>query len=256
VGVAAQGAVDVQAGIMRFAPPMPGWTDVPLREALRKMLDIPVLIEHDPNCLALAERWFGAAAAAEDVLCIGLSDGVGMGILLHGEIFRGAQQMAGEFGHITVDPDGPPCACGDRGCIEAFCSVSAVHKAVRDNPAQQSTALREIIAQRTPTIAELIAAARQDDAAVRAAFVRLGRYLGLGIANVIDLFNPALIVLCGPLTAGHEFFLPELQQQVQRHAWQHSQRHIVLSTLGPRAIAIGACGAVLQSLFERTDNGK
>ena len=97
----------------------------------RGMLTPRVYIEHDPNCLAMAERWFGEAGHAEDVLCINLGEGIGMGILIQGEVFRGSQQLAGEFGHITVDPNGPLCGCGDKGCVESFCAVSAILDYVR-----------------------------------------------------------------------------------------------------------------------------
>ncbi len=255
VGVAAPGALDVVTGTLRHAPRLPAWNNVPIRDYLESKIGHTVLLEHDPNCLALAERWFGEASAAEDVLCILLSDGIGMGILLNGEIFRGSQQLAGEFGHITVDPNGPACACGDYGCIEAFCSISAVIDAARHNTTGQSAFLRGIFATRLPTLGELIEAARQNDPAAREAFHHMGRYLGLGAANLVDLLNPALIVLAGPLTAASDFFMESLNSSLSAHAWRHSTRHVIISRLGPRAIAIGACGRVLQSLFEAQANG-
>ena len=250
VGVAAPGAINIKAGVMHFAPQMPGWLNVPLRAYLQSRLGVNVLLEHDPKCLALAERWFGAAAAADDILCINLSNGIGMGILLDGEIYRGAQEMAGEFGHITVDPNGPPCACGDRGCLEALCSISAVVDAVRTQPQKQSDAIKTIFKTRAPSVAELVTAAQQHDLAVCEAFQRMGYYLGIGVANLIDLFNPTLVVLCGPMAQASEFYLPVMDQEVQKHAWKHSSKQTIISTLGQQAIAIGACGIVLQSLFE------
>ena len=251
VGVAAQGALDVRQGVMRFAPRMPGWTNVPIREHLQVKIPVPVLLEHDPNCLALAERWFGEASMADDVLCLNLSDGIGMGILLKGEIFRGAQQMAGEFGHITLDPEGPLCACGDRGCVEAYCSTPAIIEAVRQDPAGQSPQVAEALAKGTLTLDGIVAAAYANDETVRRALARMGRYLGVGIANIIDLFNPSVVVLCGPLTLAAEFFLPAATEQIAKHAWKHSSRQTIISSLGDRAVAIGACGMVLQSVFDQ-----
>lgn len=250
VGVAVPGSVDVTAGILRFAPRMPGWKNVPIRDHLQPKVSAPILIEHDPNCLALAERWFGDAPAHDDVLCINLAEGIGMGILLHGEVYRGSQNHAGEFGHVTIDPNGPPCACGDRGCIESFCSLPAVLEFIRSLPDQQSPGIAAILAARTPTLAELLAAAPQDTA-TRAAFERLGHFLGIGLANLVDLLNPSLLVLCGPLTAAQEYFLPALHKQLEKHAWKHSSREVLISKLGDRGVAKGACGIVLQSIFDQ-----
>lgn len=250
VGVAVQGAVDVRAGVMKFAPRMPLWRDVAVRDHLQNRLQVSVRVEHDPNCLALAERWFGDASAADDALCISLGDGVGMGILINGEIFRGAQQFAGEFGHTTVNPIGPKCACGDNGCVESYCSIHAVIEHVASLPELQSAEIKKILAQRAPTVHELVSAARAGDPAVLQAFEQLGYYLGIGIANVVDLFNPNVVVLCGPLTAGQAFFDAALQTQLEKRAWRHSSRQVLISTLGPRAIAMGACGGVLQGVFE------
>ena len=249
VGVAAQGAVDVHRGVMKVAPRMPGWHNVPIREYLQLRVSVPVLLEHDPNCLALAERWFGEASAADDVLCINLGEGVGMGILHKGEIFRGAQDMAGEFGHTTLDPNGPPCACGDRGCVETYCSVPAVLEAARHLDGKLPAALRAKLPQLS--VADLVESARAGEGAIRELFTDMGRHLGLGVANVIDLFNPSMVILCGQLAAAAEFFLPALDEQVARHAWKHARHQTVISTLGDRALAIGACGTVLQSLFEQ-----
>jgi predicted NBD/HSP70 family sugar kinase len=249
IGVSAPGAIDVASGIMRFAPGMPAWKNVAISQTLQARLSPRVYIEHSPNCLAMAERWFGQASQVEDVLCVTVGGGVGMGILIQGEVFRGSQQFAGEFGHITVDPNGPLCGCGDHGCVEAFCSFPALVEFIRSIPQEQSPALKKILDSRTPTISELTTFAREGDAAVLAAFTRVGRYLGIGIANLVDLFNPDLIVLAGSMMVAREFFMPTVDVGVNKHAWKHSNRKILISQLGERAIGMGACGMVLQSIF-------
>ena len=251
IGVSAPGAIDVASGIMRFAPGMPSWTNAPICQMLQTRLSPRVYIEHSRNCLAMAERWFGKASQADDVLCVTVGGGVGMGILIQGEVFRGSQQMAGEFGHITVDPDGPLCGCGDHGCIEAFCSFPAVLEYLRSVPEQQSPALKTLLLAHAPTIAELTALAREGDKAVIGAFERVGRYLGIGLANLVDLFNPDLIVLAGSLMVAREFFMPMVDRAVEKHAWKHSNRQILISQLGERAMGMGACGMVLQSIFDQ-----
>jgi predicted NBD/HSP70 family sugar kinase len=250
VGVAVPGYLDVKRGVVRFISRMPVWKDVPVREQLQRMIDTVVRVEHDPNCLALAERWFGEAGRAEHVLCLHLGDGVGMGILTDGQVYRGSQQFAGEFGHMTIDPTGPACSCGDHGCVEAYCSVPALREFVASKPERQSAALRDIFAKSAPTIAQMAAAAHHGDEAAKSGFERLGTYLGIGVANLVDLFNPDLIVLSGPMTAAPELFMPGLGREVEKHACAHSSRQMLISRLGERAMAMGACGTVLQSIFD------
>lgn len=250
VGVGAPGSIDAAAGIIRVAPRLTGWANVPVRDYLQHRLPIPVLLEHDPNCLALAERWFGHAGSAEDVLCLMMGAGVGLGIMLNGEIYRGSQQQAGEFGHTTVHPEGPLCACGNRGCVEAYSSSQAVIEGIRSKPQDQSEYLKKIFAERTPTLEEVSFAADNGDVAARNALQNMGTFLGIGLSNLVNILNPELIVLCGPMLAVAQHFLPALDEQVQHRSWKHSSRQIILSELGARGIAIGSCGAVLQSLFD------
>jgi predicted NBD/HSP70 family sugar kinase len=122
---------------------------------------------------------------------------------------------------------------------------------VRSVPEEQSAALKALLAARAPTIAELTALAREGDKAVIGAFEGVGRYLGIGVANLVDLFNPDLIVLAGSLMVAREFFMPMVDRAVQKHAWKHSNRQILISQLGERAMGMGACGMVLQSIFDQ-----
>jgi predicted NBD/HSP70 family sugar kinase len=186
--------------------------------------------------LALAERWFGEAGHAENVLCIHLGEGVGMGILINGEIFRGSQQMAGEFGHITLDPAGPPCACGDRGCVESYCSATALVAYARGLAG----------APEVQSVQELLQMGRERHPVAVATFERFGTYLGVGIANLIDLFNPDLVVLAGQVAPAEALYMPALQSQLAAHAWPHANRRILVSELGTRGGVMGACGMVLQ----------
>jgi predicted NBD/HSP70 family sugar kinase len=254
-GVAVPGYLDAQRATLLFSPRLNTWKDVPVRQYLHEHLGVPVRLERDRNCLALAERWFGGAGQAEDMLCVNLGESVGMGILAGGEVFRGSQQMAGEFGHMTVDPNGAACACGDRGCVDAYASIPAVREFVHSQPEKLSPRLAAHLANGGITISEIIVAARENDQASRAAFERLGRYLGIGIANVIDVLNPDLIVLTGPLTQAQEHFLPAMSEELEKHTGAHAARRVLVSQLGERAMATGACGIVLQSVFEPSQNG-
>ena len=250
VGVAVPGALEVKNGIVRYAPRLPNWKDVPVRRILQERLSAAVLLEHNPNCLALAERWFGDAHHADNLLCIHLGEGVGMGIILDGEIFRGSQDMAGEFGHVTVDPEGPVCACGDRGCVEAYCSASALVGYA------QSVAEAGDVASKVRTVDELAALASQGNKTAKETFVRMGRHLGIGVANLIDLFNPDMVVLAGRSTIGKDHFVATLEREVNAHAWRQSGREVLVSRLGERATAMGACGMILQAALAHATSEK
>jgi predicted NBD/HSP70 family sugar kinase len=255
IGVSVPGYLDADRGMLTMAPRLANWRNVGIRKVFQDRFSCTVRMEREANCLALAERWFGEAGQADDVLCVNLGETVGMGILAAGEVFRGSEQMAGEFGHMTVDPSGPACSCGDKGCVEAYASLVAVRELARSMPEKQSSALAGVMKAGNPTVADLMAAATAGDAAAKEAFDRMGRYLGIGIANLVDLFNPGLIVLAGPLALAQDFFLPTLGAEVEKHASVHSNRHLLVSQLGERAVATGACGIVLQSVFEPSQVG-
>ncbi|HVT79609.1 MAG TPA: ROK family transcriptional regulator [Phycisphaerae bacterium] len=244
IGVAVPGTLDVKTGAVVRAPRLPKWSNVPVRDRLQAKLNSAIRIERIANCLAIAERWFGAAGDAEEILCVKIGEGVGMGVLINGEIFRGGQGMAAEFGHITIDPDGPACACGDRGCVEAYCSAPAILHHAR------SLAAGPDAAATVKSVEELAALAGNNNAAALATFERMGKVLGIGVANAIDLFNPALVVLSGKSAAAEQFFMGALQKQVETHAWPHSSHKLLVSRLGERATAMGACGMILQAAFE------
>ena len=129
-------------------------------------------------------------------------------------MYRGSQQYAGEFGHMTIDPGGPACTCGDHGCVEAYCSVSAVRDFVGAMRERQSAGLRgRFLRKVCRRFSELTVAARGGDEAARAGFERMGTYLGIGVANLVDLFNPDLIVLAGPMTEARDFFMVPARSQ-------------------------------------------
>jgi predicted NBD/HSP70 family sugar kinase len=242
IGVAVPGTLNVKLGAVVRAPRLHKWKDVPVRDRLQAKLNAAIRVERIANCLALAERWFGEAGEIEEVLCVKIGEGVGMGVLINGEIFRGSEGMAAEFGHVTIDPEGPACTCGDRGCVEAYCSAPAIVK--------HAHSLADPAAAQAKSVEELAALAGASNSAAIATFERMGKVLGIGVANVIDLFNPGLVVLSGKTASAHPHFMRVLEQQVQTRAWPHSSRKLLISRLGERATAMGACGMILQAAFE------
>ena len=250
IGVAVPGILDATRSIVHDGGHGSPWRDVPLREMLEAKLTSlglggqTVRLELHTNCLSTAERWFGEACQTEDVLCVHLGRTVCLGVVAGGDIFRGSQGAAGEFGHVTVDPQGPACVCGKRGCVDIYAGAPAIleyarNKATGDDPAARAT-----------SVAALAELASAGNAAAIETFAHMGRHLGVGITNLIELFNPGLVVLAGPSTVGHAHFIPVLEKEIARVWRPETTRKVVVSQLGERAAAMGACGVVLQAAFE------
>src|SRR5215470_7437402 len=146
IGVGVPGIIDLNTGMVRESPNLPGWQDYPVREEIERRLGTTVILENDANGAALGEKWLGAAAAVDDMCMVTLGTGVGGGLVLHGRIWHGMLGMAGELGHINVEAEGAPCGCGSRGCLEQYASALAVKR----------MAAEAVAAGRAPALAEVI----------------------------------------------------------------------------------------------------
>ncbi|MCR4391650.1 MAG: ROK family transcriptional regulator [Candidatus Acetothermia bacterium] len=235
VGVAISGFVDAH-GVDLYSPIL-GWHNVAVGEPLADRLGLPVRVENDVNALALAECWYGAGRRFRNFVCITVGEGIGAGVVIGGELYRGAFGGAGEVGHMTIDPAGPRCRCGEQGCLEVFASDWFL--------AAEAERLGH------PGIPSLVASARSGDASAREAFVRMGRYLGIGAKNVVNLLNPEAIVLGGERMTDADLFLPALEEEVRHHAFPETARElaIVPAELGPDGFLIGAATLVTAEAF-------
>jgi len=253
IGIAAPGAVDYRRGIGRFAPHHPNWHEVPLKARFEKQFGVPCFVDHVSNCFALSEKLFGQGRGLENFIGVLLGSGVSAGIVINGEVYRGAENFSGEFGHTSIDPSGPPCACGSRGCLEVYASGLAL---ARIGAAEaRGAAGRRILAlaggQAGKVTGELLfEAARQGDRKALAIFRQMGTVLGVGLGNLVNLFNPERIVLGGQVSKAYEFFMPALQEALRKHAWHGSSRDVRTSRLenGP---LLGAVAIVLQEIFSQ-----
>jgi N-acetylglucosamine repressor len=251
IGVAAPGAIDVNSGVCLYAPHHPNWKNVHLKQSFEQRFGKPCFVDHVNNCTALGQMLFGLGKGIDNFLCVLLGTGISAGIMINGEVYRGVNCAAGEFGHICIDPDGPDCACGSRGCLEVYATGPALAKTGREiakkNPASK---MRALTAGKLESIsAETIfqAATEGDPEAVKI-FEDMGFYLGIGISNLINLFNPERVILCGRVSQAHRFFLPSLEKTVEERAWHISNREIkVCSTFNTPVL--GAAGNVLQAIY-------
>ena len=246
IGITVPGLVDSASGMVIYAPNL-DWRDVPLGQIFSRKFDAPILVDNDANAAALAERYLGVAQAANKCVYVVANLGIGVGLVLDGQIYHGATGYAGEAGHVTLDPEGPPCHCGNRGCWERFASQTALLE--RLNGTNQNVSSAE-----SPSHASLQAvleAARHGDAAAQAALEKTGEYLGIGIANLINTFNPDLVVLGGLLSQAEEFLLPVIQQTVARRAISGPREvaQLVISEYKSDACVMGGVAIVIHDIL-------
>jgi len=248
VGIGLAGVIDAERGLCRFSPIL-GWRDVPLRELVEERTGIPVYVDNDVNTLAMAERWFGAGQDVDDFLVVTVGRGVGLGIVVNGQFYRGTRGGGGEFGHTVMDPDGPVCGCGKRGCLEAYVADPALVRAAREAAVQGRLSSGEPDELTVERITEL---ARAGDETLEEIFAQAGRMLGVGIANLINVFNPALIIITGEgVRAGALLFGP-MRETILRCVFDGlvEDTEVVVQEWGDEAWAWGAASLVLQEIYK------
>ena len=222
VGVGAPGPLDREKGVVVVAPNL-GWSDYPLRKAISERIRLPVTLDNDANCATVGEWWRGAARGARNAIGITIGTGIGGGVILDGVLYHGSSDVAGEIGHTTIDPAGRYCKCGNYGCLEAYASGPAI--AVRAREAlerDEESALRRMVNGDLGklTAATVYQAAHDGDALARELVSDTARFLGTGIANLLNTLNPDVVVITGGVTkAGDRLFEP-LRAEVKRRAFR------------------------------------
>ena len=243
------GTVDNDNAVVIQAPNLPSLTNFPLRAVLEKRLGWPVLLENDANAAAVGEMWLGAARGCRDVVSVTLGTGVGGGLILDGELWRGAHGSAGEIGHSTVDPfSGLKCKCGNIGCLELFASATAIVRMTREGlPGfPQSVLNREDL-----TAERVYDAGRDGDELALSVFQRFGTYLGVGLANLINIIDPEIIVIAGGAVNGWDLFAPDMQREVSERAVRVTAQQVKIAAAqcGDNAGLLGAARLVFARLY-------
>jgi glucokinase len=248
VGISTPGPCDPQRGVVTNAPNLAGWRDVPLLALVQEALALPAVMENDANAAAYGELCFGAGRGLKHLVYVTLGTGIGGGIIVDGKIYEGASGAAGEVGHLILDPDGPPCNCGSRGCLEALSAGPAIARAAEvEAAAGRSESLAQLVGDGVLT-AELVHRAAQDgDAAARGVIERAGRFLGLGLAGLLNVFNPQALVLGGGLVALGDLYLGRAIETARHHAFDQVVQDVMITTakLGEHAGALGAAALVM-----------
>ena len=229
IGIGVPGIIDMAKGTVHESPNLPGWDNYPVRDKIEKRLGTPVILENDANSAALGEMWLGASRGVEDMAIITLGTGVGGGMVLRGRVWHGATGMAGEFGHMTVEPDGALCLCGNRGCLEAYSSATAILRMAREAVASgAATRLREASANAEFSARMVYNLAMQGDEEARKVFDRVGRALGILLAGVINALNLPMYVIGGGVSAAWDLFSPAVFQELR-------ERSMVYAATAPEA---------------------
>jgi glucokinase-like ROK family protein len=247
------GLVDYQTGSLLFAPNL-GWHDVPFGEILSEAFDTLIVVDNEANLAALGEHYFGAAQGYDDALYISVGVGLGGGIIRNGQVFRGKSGLAGEFGHMTAQPDGLPCKCGSNGCWETLVSQNALFRLAREaiengNSSQLNERTNGDLSQLTVNM--LIEAAREGDRVALQALEQVGSQLGIGIASLINAFDPELVVFGGILSEAAEFLLPVVEDEIKRRTLvrRTSPTEVVVAHHGNDACVMGGVATILQAIL-------
>src|SRR5438132_768553 len=224
IGIGVPGIIDMKTGTLRESPNLPGWAESAVRAQIEQMLGTRVILENDANAAAFGENWLGAARNVEDMAMLTLGTGVGGGIVLGRAIWHGMTGMAGEFGHITVEPEGVQCGCGNRGCLEQYASATAVVRMAREAIADNgSTAL----ARASHSDAEFSAKsifnlAIQGDEDAKRIFRRVGRALGIVLSTLVNSLNLPMYVVGGGVSSAWEAFSPAIFDELKKRSMAYA----------------------------------
>ena len=253
IGIGAPGPLDRKNGIVIVAPNL-GWRDFPLRDRVQSRLGLPASLDNDANCATVGEWWLGAARGGRNVVGITIGTGIGGGLIINGELYHGSSDVAGEIGHTTIDVNGRHCKCGNYGCLEAYASGPAIATRAREALVREDTAseLRTMVNGQIDTItAETVyRAAKRGDALANEIVRDTARYLGAGIATLLNVVNPDVVVVAGGVTLAGEALFGPLRAEVRRRAFKPAVQgvRIVPAELQGTAGIVGAVKTFMTSM--------
>ena len=246
VGIGAPGAVDFETGTVIFAPNLDGWKEVPLKKELEKQLGVPVFVENDGNIAVLGVHVAELKSKPRHVIGIFVGTGIGGGLIINGELYSGFNHTAGEIGHMVIDVNGPKCGCGSRGCFEAVASRTAIFQRIKAGIKEgEKTLLTDMLGDSLEDLrsGDLRKAIRRGDKFVARVIEQAAEYIGIGVANLVNIFGPEVVVLGGGVM---EAMADEMTATILRTAKDHAMPgtmknvEIVVSKLGDNAGITGA----------------
>lgn len=251
VGILSPGQSSLQDGIVYRAANFPAWKNVPLRAKVSRALGIPGVLENDANAAAYGEYWAGAGKGRkiDNLVMLTLGTGIGSGFVYRGRVIHGSHDSAAELGHTIVEPDGAPCGCGQRGCLEVYASAGYTAKRAEELLTKRPSTLRALARQRPLTSADVVAHARRGDALAREVWQSTCRYIAIGCINAARTLDPQLIVLGGGMSAAGTFLLRSVQKELRSLWWKMTPItfELALAKLGNTAGIVGAAGVAMEA---------
>jgi glucokinase len=244
IGIGAPGPLDRERGVVVVAPNL-GWRDFPLRDRIADRLGLPSTLDNDANCATLGEWWCGAARGGRNVIGLTIGTGIGGGLILDGALYHGSSDVAGEIGHTTIDSTGRRCKCGNYGCLEAYASGPAIAERAREALAGDEASILPKMVNgdlKAITAQTVYDAAKAGDETAREVVRDTARFLGAGLANLVNIFNPDVVVLAGGVTFAGDALYEPLRAEVKRRAFKPAVDacRIVPGSLSGSAGVVGA----------------
>jgi N-acetylglucosamine repressor len=258
IGFAMHGLVDPDQGLAIFSPHL-HLENIPIKESLEKEFNIPVVVENDVRALAIAESWFGQGQGFSNFICLSVGRGIGSGIFINNEIYKSSFNTAGEIGHTIVDVNGPQCNCGNKGCLEAVASESAIlDKVYKGLDSNRESKLRDWVkgSEKNLSIQMVFKAAQEGDCLATSILEESGHSLGIATANLINILKPSKVILEGRIFEEGDFVLSPLKKMINQYTFKSSQEEItvVCSKLGKTGMVLGAVTLVLRKMFKADDS--
>ena len=256
IGIGLAGLIDARHGIVRYSPYF-DWHDVDFAKQLVAHFDLPVYLENDVNTLTVAEQWFGHGRGIDNFVVVTVGRGIGSGIVMNGQFCR---EAAGEIGHLTMIPNGPRCPCGKQGCLEAISADPAVLRAVRERLAEgQVSVLSQSLSRSGElTLDDVLNAADTGDSLAIKALDNSGYFLGMGIANLVNLLSPQLVIVSGEGMRAGKYRIEAMQRAIREHVFNGLGEHLRLveEQIGDETWARGAASLVLGEIFKSPVHGE
>lgn len=248
IGLGSPGLVDKKGETILFSPNLPHWRNVPVKRIVAERFSMPCVLENDANAAAWGEKWAGAGKEVSSMVMLTLGTGIGGGIVINNKLWRGANNVAAEIGHMVIRMDGPQCSCGNRGCVEVYASATGMVRRFKELLRSGASSSLKISDEITAKM--INEAALQGDRASLDIIEETGRYLGIALINIMHVLNPEMIVLAGGMIGAGELLMNPIRQITQQRAFEASYRDtkIVFSQLGNDAGIIGAAGCLLTEL--------
>lgn len=259
IGISVQGSVDKEGAVSLYNHYIKDWSNVPMKALFEEYFDVPVRVMHDPVCIALTEQWEHKYLEKEDFVLIRLAYGIGMCYVHDGRPIHGHEGTAGELGHMVVNSNGEECSCGNHGCLEAYCSIRGIAKRIYEAtvPAAER-AEHPFVDNNVPYMKALLTKASEMAARgnqiMQQIFDDAGRYLGIGVANLINLLNPKYIVLTGGVLDASDLVVKQAEAYARKNAWHISSCEFVVSRESRRQASMGAALNFINEAFENQES--